>query len=100
MITDLLYDMGVGPCASSSGIGWTNRNGGGRTADTIFHNRIERLGLGRNAAFWTGTRGGMDARLVAAFHSPGTGRTAGGRRIHYEPRPRQGSTMATHDIRR
>jgi hypothetical protein len=42
----LFYDIGVGPSASSSGIGWRSRDGGGRTADTIFHNYIERLGLG------------------------------------------------------
>jgi len=77
--------MGMEPCASSSGIGWRSRDGGGRTADTIFHNYIERLGLGCNAAFWTRTRGRMGARLVAAFHSPGAGPTARGRRIYYKP---------------
>src|SRR5438093_8010024 len=43
--------MGVGRCASSSGIGRRSRDGGGRTADAIFHNYVKRLGLGCNAAF-------------------------------------------------
>src|ERR1700730_15835505 len=75
-------------------------DGGGRTADAIFHNQVKRIGRGRNAAFWTGTRGRVGARLVAAFHLPGAWRTARGRGVHYGKRLRQGSALVTHDIRR
>ena len=75
--------MGLGPCASSRGIGWRSRDGGGRTTDAIFHNHVERLGLGCDTAFWTGTRGRVGARSVAAFHLPGEGRTTRGRGVHY-----------------
>ena len=93
--------MGVGLCASSSGIGWRSRNGGVRTADTIFHNRIERLGLGCNTVFWTGTRGRMGARLVAAFHSPRKGVQREG--VVFTPRRGHGRDrlwlLTTYDVR-
>jgi len=49
--------------AGTSGIG-RSRNDGGRTADAIFPDYVERLGVGCNAAFWTRTRGRMGGRTL------------------------------------
>ena len=54
------------------------------TTGTIVHDRVKRLGRRCDAAFWTGTRGGVGAGLVTAFHSSCTGRTTRGRRVHYD----------------
>src|SRR5437870_5336772 len=69
------------PGAGSSGIGGRSRHGDRATTDAIVHDRVKRLGRRCDAAFWTGTRGGMGPGLVTAFHSSWTGRAARGRRF-------------------
>ena len=55
--------MGMQLCAGSSVTSWRSGDAGSRTADAIFHNHVERLGRECDAAFWTGTRGRVGARI-------------------------------------